>query len=174
MGAEKLRRVLSEHEAFARRMLRMCGVRAADVDDVLQEVRIGVARGLEAFEPRSGDEAADLRAWLVVICRRQAAQHHKAGAKRAEHVTDPEELQELLWGEEDGEQLAHEHKRAVTLVRLLAEVAPNERQAVIGYELEGLTMGEVADIQGVPVNTAWDRKRRGLLALTKAAKRVRS
>lgn len=173
MGGEKLRQVLGEHETFARRVLRSLGVRAVDLDDVLQEVRIGVARGLDAFEARTGNEASDPRAWIAGICQRQTLSLKREGQKRAELPTDPDELDEQLVGEDDGERLAHEHERATVLLQLLAEVPVEQRQVLIAYELEGLEMVEVATLQGIPVNTAWNRKRRGLEKLAAAARRKR-
>lgn len=76
-------------------------------------------------------------------------------------------------GEDDGELLAHEHERATVLLQLLAEVPAEQRQVLVAYELEDLEMVEVAAMQGIPVNTAWDRKRRGLEKLTAAAYRMK-
>jgi len=50
-GKPTLAGILEKHGAFIRRTLAHLGVRGCDLEDVAQEVRQGVARGLAAFDP---------------------------------------------------------------------------------------------------------------------------
>ena len=68
--------MFEQHGIFAARVLRSFGVRDADLDDMLQEVFLVVAR-------RGGDyeELGRARSWMYSICRRVAV----AGRRRQLH-----------------------------------------------------------------------------------------
>jgi RNA polymerase sigma-70 factor, ECF subfamily len=58
------------------------------------------------------------------------------------------------------ERLVAEENRKI-LLRLVEQLEPLRRAVVVAYELEGVSMAEVAASFSIPVNTAWNRLRLG-------------
>jgi RNA polymerase sigma-70 factor, ECF subfamily len=146
-----LRTVFDEHGAFVCRCLRICGVRDADLDDVLQEVFLVVYKRLPDYEERGST-----RAWLYSICTRVAsAQRRKLRSRREDSATefsfDPlpaTQFQQLA----DSEALAYGH-------RLLQQLPDAQRDVFWLYEVEELSMTEIAQALGCPLQTAYSRLR---------------
>lgn len=142
-----LRDVMGEHLPFVWRTLRRHGVREPDLPDQCQEVFLVVHRKLDEFRGESS-----LRTWLYGIALRVAA-----GYRRKAHVTreSPEAAppDSVL---EAGQEQDLERKRALDRLRvLLAEVEPARREVFVLYELEELSMSEVAKVVGCPLRTAY-------------------
>lgn len=152
--------IVSKHGAWMRSTLAACGVRSADLDDVLQEVLRGVARGLPAFEP-SGSAAPDaaLCAWLLAICKRQAAHHHREKRRRREDVRETQELDGFDSGSPSAEERILSHEHHVRLREALDELSSDRRAVIVAHDLEGVAMAQVALACGIPINTAWNRLR---------------
>jgi RNA polymerase sigma-70 factor (ECF subfamily) len=144
-----LRAWFEEHGPFVCRRLRHLRVREADLDDVLQEVFLVVHQRLADYQ-----EKGSLRAWLYAICTRVAgAQRRKHGrrrehalAERSEPSTAPTQQAQL----EDREALALGY-------RLLDRLPPLQRQVFVLYEVEDMSMAEVARALDCPLQTAYSR-----------------
>jgi RNA polymerase sigma-70 factor (ECF subfamily) len=144
-----LREVFDEYAPFVWRTLRHFGVRDADLEDVCQEVFVAVHRKLTSFEGRSS-----LRTWLYGICMRTASDFRRRAYVRRERAVaepppvsvDPDQAVEL--------ERAESRK---LLERLLDELDEDKRVVFVLYELEELTMKEVADVVGCPLQTAYSR-----------------
>ncbi|HVU00163.1 MAG TPA: RNA polymerase sigma factor [Polyangiaceae bacterium] len=141
------RQVFDEHAPYVFRVLRYMGVREADVPDVCQEVFVTVHRKIDGFEGRSS-----IRTWLYKICQRAASDHRRRAYVRREVVTD----------------FAEERPRAVesagprvearsTLLFALGALDEDKRDVFVLYEIEGMTMREVAEVLGCPLQTAYSR-----------------
>jgi RNA polymerase sigma-70 factor, ECF subfamily len=148
----RLRTVFDEHGAFVCRSLRMCGVREADLDDVLQEVFLVVHQRLPDYEERGS-----ARAWLYSICTRVArAQRRKLWRRRAEVAGELPEIGAAaatqLESVADSEALALGHQ-------LLQRLPPEQRDVFWLYEVEDLTIAEIARALGCPLQTAYSRLR---------------
>lgn len=164
--------VVHEHRAFIRRTLAQQGVQASELDDVEQEVLRGIHRGLPAFDAsRSPNPEAALRGWIHGICERQAASFRRVEAQRAEIVRAPAELEDAVCGALDAEGLLLERERIELLSSLLGTLEPGRRAVVVGYELEGLAMVDVAERLRIRPNTAWNRLRLGRRDLRAACRR---
>ena len=144
-----LAQIFREHAPFVWRGLRRLGVPECDVEDVCQEVFVVVHRKLGDFEGRSS-----LRTWIYGICARTASDYRRSGRVRREVVTDapPDAPQE--GGQH--EALALKQARA-TLDRILDELDDDKRSVFVLYEIEELTMAEVAEAIGCPLQTAYSR-----------------
>jgi len=155
-----LESIVSQHGAWMRRTLATCGVRSGDLDDVLQEVLRGVARGLGAFVP-PGSAALDvaLCAWLLAICKRQAAHHHREKRRRREEVRETQELDGFDSGSPSAEERILSHEHHVRLREALDELSSDRRAVIVAHDLEGVAMADVALACGIPINTAWNRLR---------------
>ncbi|MEY4544506.1 MAG: hypothetical protein RL685_701 [Pseudomonadota bacterium] len=141
-------RIFSEHAPFVLRVLRHLGVPGSDVQDQAQEVFVGVHRGLAGFDGRSS-----LRTWIYGICVRVASNHRrKAYVRRERAVAEPPEAIDPV------AQQAMEHgQRWPALQRLLDTLDADKREVFVLYELEELSMREVAEACGCPLQTAYSR-----------------
>ena len=144
-------RIVREHGVFVWRTLRRLGVREADVDDVCQEVFVVVHRKLAEFEPR-----ASIKSWLYGISIRAAAAHRRKAPVRREVPTEsPEEGRSTTHG---GPHAALEGREALVMLdRALDALDEDKREVFVLYEVEELTMSEVAQIIGCPLQTAYSR-----------------
>jgi len=143
----KVREVFDAHAAWVLRVLGHLGVLDADVPDASQEVFLVVHRKLAGFEGRSS-----LRTWLYGICVRVAAARRRAGRRRAEPALlsppeTPPSPQDALERRRDTERL-----RAI-----LASLDGEKREVFVLFEIEGLTMKEVTEAIGCPLQTGYTR-----------------
>ena len=144
-----MRTVFDEHARYVIRTLRHLGIGEADVEDVAQEVFVTVHRKLPEFEGRS-----KLRTWLYAICLRVASDHRRRAYVVRERTTESPPVDD---GERSGlEPDTHAESRA-EVQALLALLDDDKRQVLVLYEVEGLTMREVAEVIGCPIQTAYSR-----------------
>lgn len=141
--------VFTDNAPFVWRTLRRLGVREADVEDVCQEVFLVVHRQLAGFEARSS-----LRTWLYGICLRAASSYRRRPHRTREEIsaTPPEES---IPAPQDDDL---ERKRALArLDAALDELDDDKRAVFVLYELEQLSMAEIAEATRCPVQTAYSR-----------------
>jgi RNA polymerase sigma-70 factor (ECF subfamily) len=141
--------VFTTNAPFVWRALRRLGVREADVEDVCQEVFLVVHRQLAGFEARSS-----IRTWLYGICLRAASSYRRRPHRMREEIasTPPEES---IPAPQDDDL---ERKRALArLDAALDELDDDKRAVFVLYELEQLSMAEIAEATGCPVQTAYSR-----------------
>jgi RNA polymerase sigma-70 factor, ECF subfamily len=151
LGAADVSRIVREHGDFVWRTLRRLGVRDADVDDVCQEVFVVLNRKLKDFEPR-----ASIKSWLYGICVRSAAAHRRKASTRREVPTESPNDAERA----PGPDASYEGKEALAMLdRALDELDGDKRDVFVLYEIEELTMPEVAGIVDCPLQTAYSRHR---------------
>lgn len=132
---------------FVWRVLRRHGVREADLEDACQEVFTVVHRRISEFEGR-----AQLRTWIYEIARRVGLAHGRRARGRREVSSDAraEETDRA-----PGPEQALEEKRALAwLEQALATLSAPKREAFVLYELEEMTLAEVAAALGCGLNTA--------------------
>jgi RNA polymerase sigma-70 factor, ECF subfamily len=133
------------HAPFVWRVLRRHGVAEADLEDVCQEVFLVVCRRLSDFEGRSS-----WRTWIYEIARRSALAQRRLRGRRA---ALPESELELVDGA-PGPDAELEQARALRwLEAALARLPDHKREAFVLYELEEMTLAEVAEAQGCALNT---------------------
>ncbi|MFT3924193.1 MAG: sigma-70 family RNA polymerase sigma factor [Myxococcales bacterium] len=145
----RLREVFDEHASFVCRSLRRLGVSETDLDDVLQEVFLVVYQRLRDYQERGR-----ARSWLYSICTRVAQAHRRKSLRRREHLTSepPETMAAAtqLAQLEDRDALALGH-------HLLSLLSPEQREVFVLYEVEDMTMPEIAEALSCPVQTAYSR-----------------
>ncbi|MFO0661561.1 MAG: sigma-70 family RNA polymerase sigma factor [Polyangiaceae bacterium] len=144
-----LRELFDNHAAFVVRVLRRMGVLEADLDDVLQEVFVVVHRKIEQFDGRCKVET-----WLFGIAFRVAADHRRARGRRRETAVD--ELPEVPTPH-GPEHLAQSAELQRWLMQALDKLDDEKRAVFVLYELEGMSMNDVADAVSVPLQTAYSR-----------------
>jgi len=140
--------IFRDHAPYLWRALLGLGVRQADVDDVCQEVWLVVHRRLHEFDGRA------VRSWLYAICLRVASEYRRSARIRRELVLA--ELPETVAS--PGQHTSLVARRDwLALLRVLDELDEPKRNAFVLYEIEELSLREVAEIVGCPLQTAYSR-----------------
>jgi RNA polymerase sigma-70 factor (ECF subfamily) len=152
--------VVREQGVFIRRTLAQLGVGARDLHDVEQEVWRGIEKGLRAFDPAlSSNPASAMRGWLFGICERQAASQRRAEKRRGEVLCAVDAMADTRSTAPTAEESLLEEERKDLLHSLLTTLEPRRRAVIIAYDLEGISMQDVAAGMAISVNTAWNLRR---------------
>jgi RNA polymerase sigma factor (sigma-70 family) len=152
--------IVREYLQFIRCALWRLGARGSDLDELVQEVLLAVHRGLPAFDPeRAACPQGAVRGWLSGICERQAANLRRRKARRQEDLRDDAELDAFHSASPSPEERYLLCEQRAHLGSLLAELEPERRAVLVSHELDATPMCDVARVQRIPVNTAWNRLR---------------
>jgi RNA polymerase sigma-70 factor (ECF subfamily) len=163
---ERWRRIAIEEYDFVWRSLRRLGVLPPETDDAAQQVFVILAKKLSSIEV--GKE----RSYVFSIVLRVAANVRRARAKLRE-VAEEEATGVPSVAPAAEENLDHAHARAL-LDELIAGM-PDERRAVfVLFELEELTIPEIAEMLQLPLGTVGSRLRRAREDLRAAIARLRA
>ena len=155
--------VFREHGAFVFRLLRRLGVPDADLDDLTQDVFIIVHRSLDRYEERN-----QIRAWLYRICVREASRLRRS--RKPMGTVDVDTLVEPAGS--SPEDAAQANQARADFDRLLGVLDEERRTVFVLYEVEELSMEEVAKVVGCPLATAYSRLRSARQLVLAAAKRL--
>ena len=139
--------LLSSHEGeIYRYVYRMTG-NTDDARDLLQDTFL---KAFEAFARLP--ENANHRAWLYKIAYRQALNHFRSTKRRA---AAPMEQAKGVQDEQGNPESLSETRRLVrALNRLIHELTPRQRSALLLKKYEGLSYRSVAAILGVTEENA--------------------
>ena len=145
-----LRALFEAQAGFVLRLLRRMGVAEADLDDALQEVFVVVHRRLEQY-----DGTCKVETWMFGITRRVASEFRRRPHVRREATMSepPETVAEAAGPQEQAEQAELRRLLAAALDRL----DDDKRSVFVLYELEGMTMNDVAQAVECPLQTAYSR-----------------
>ena len=142
-------RLFQENIRYVGRTLRYLGVAEASVEDACQEVFVILHRRTKDYQ-----EVGTLRAWVRQVCVLVAHNQRRTVRRRREDVRGdlpepialPEQQREVELGE------LRDHLRTV-----LDELPAQQRDVFVLFEIEGLTMVEVAATLSCPLQTAYSR-----------------
>lgn len=151
-GETRLRRIFDRHYDSLWRTLRYLGVPEALTDDSAQKVLCVLARRLNDVE-----EGAE-RSFLFSTAVRVAAEGRRAA--RRDRAKPVEDIDALLASGPNPEDLVDQQRAQKVLSEVLASIPVDERMAFILYEIEELTLSEIAEILEVPMGTVSSRLRR--------------
>lgn len=138
------RELFERESAFVCRSLERLGVRAADVDDVAQELFVSVHGALTTW-----DDTRPIRPWLFGFATRFAANYRRLGWHRGRPFEDLPDSPKVV------RRLDAKHRVATALEAL----DTNMRELVIMHDLEELSAPEIAEVLGIPLNTVYSRLR---------------
>jgi RNA polymerase sigma-70 factor (ECF subfamily) len=138
---------------FVWRLLRRLGLEPADADDAAQQVFIVAARSVRSIEV--GRE----RAFLYSTAVRIASRSHRSRRRRREVGADT--LGDLVSHTTDPERLTAQRQARELLDGVLAQMPMDARVVFVLFELEQLTMSEIACALKIPQGTVASRLRRG-------------
>jgi RNA polymerase sigma-70 factor (ECF subfamily) len=151
MAADRLSAMFHAHYDFVWRSVRRLGVPSDAVDDAAQEVFVVASRKLDAIE--LGKE----KAFLFGAAMRVASDWRRAVQRRRQSPDEPHEAVDLTPGVDE----LVEQKRARELLDdLTAQLSDEIRPVFVLFELEGMTMAEIAEALGLPAGTVASRLRR--------------
>jgi len=155
------RQLYERYASTVHRFVSAMGVPPSEREDACQDVFMAIYRSLPRFR---GD--AQLSTWIYKIAARGTT---RLIQRRRLHGL----LATLLLREPPPSppDQAERTARLQVLDTLLARVDPKKRLVLILFEIEGLSIDEVARVVGCPQNTAWSRLHHGRAQLLKAAKR---
>ena len=164
---EAVRQLVNDYYDFVWRSLRRLGVPPGDIDDALQQVFMVATRRLPSII--RGRERAFLFSTLV----RVASIARRTASRRREAI-DPEYLAELSDQSPNPAEML-EYRRARELLDLaLDEMDMDLRTVFVLYEIEELTVPEIAKLVDIPVGTMASRLRRARETFQDALKRYRA
>lgn len=156
--------LVREHGAGIWRALRRLGVRDADVPDLAQEVFVVFHRKAHEFEGRS-----DVRTYLYGIALRVASDYRKSAYVR--HEQRGHEVPERSGSAPELKELERK-ERLRLLDRALGTLDEKKREVLVLFEIEEVSMKEIAMLLDCPEKTAYGRLyaareelRRALLSL---------
>ncbi len=133
------------------RWIRAMGGPEADREDLVQDVFLVVHRRLPDFDGQN------VAGWLYQIARHRVRDFRRLlWVKHLLFGSVPLSDSLPKGGASPAESLETSEKRR-TLERLLAKLNESERAALVLFEIDGYSGEEIAQIQGVPLNTVWAR-----------------
>jgi len=147
---------------------RRLGVRAEEIDDVVQETFLTVHRLMSEYEHRGS-----LRGWLFSIVYR-VTQRHKRASRRWTTGWDAEASLEAVAESSANEpdRIAEAEQSARRLEAILDRLNPEQRAVLVLTELEERPVTEVAEILGINVYTARSRLRLAREHVTSSLERL--
>ncbi|HXX68909.1 MAG TPA: sigma-70 family RNA polymerase sigma factor [Polyangiaceae bacterium] len=148
----RLRRIVDTHYDFVWRTVRHFGVDESSAEDAAQQVMCVLARRLDEVAP--GAEAA----FLFSTALRVASEARRAARRRP--IADVPDLDAIAAGVPSPEELVDERSAREVLRRVLDAIPFDLRVVFVLFELEELTVAQVAALIGIPVGTAASRLRR--------------
>lgn len=139
-----VRELFAAHSGFVWRTLRHFGVAAADLEDQSQEVFLVAHRRLPEWDGQNA------RAWLAAIARRCAS-----GYRRTRHRRPEEPVDAVPEGADTRDPAAR--AELDLLNRVLSSLDEEKRATFFLYEVEGMSMRDVAEVLQCPIKTAYKR-----------------
>lgn len=156
----------AELDFVVRSLLRL-GVKQKDVEDVAQEVFLQVAKKASTYEA-----GRPVRAWLWGFARRLASDYRDLARHRYEHTQDDDHALGTANSDPLSDAMSAESKSLIH--QALLKLPEERREVVILYELEEMTLQEIADLTGTSINTIASRLRKGREELAVVAKALQA
>jgi RNA polymerase sigma-70 factor (ECF subfamily) len=163
-GPARVRDLVTTHFGFVWRSLVRLGVPRADAEDALQQVFLVASRKVDAIEP--GSE----KAFLFATALRIASRARRTQTRRRE-VLAPEPPEQADPAAAVDELL--DRARARAELEIILDGMPLDLRAVfLLFELEQITMAEIAVVLDLPPGTVASRLRRAREHFQAAVKRL--
>ncbi len=144
------REVVEQGAGFVTHTLRYLRVPEPVLHDAAQDVFVVALHRLEDFEGRSS-----IRTWLYGICLRVALRYRRGAARGRREALMEEPPEVPVAAEQEAEVGRLESRQAIE--GALAGLDYAQRMVFVLYEIERLSMKEVAEAVGCPLQTAYYR-----------------
>lgn len=162
---ERLRRLVEEYFDVVFRAARRFGTPPSLVDDCTQQVFVVAASKLESISVESE------RAFLLGTTFRQA----KAFRRRVQDVPPEADSEDAVLAGADSvpdlDEIVDRKRARLVLDDLLAEMPEDLRAVFVLYEIEGITVSEIAHVLELAPGTAASRLRRAREDFTRGVER---
>lgn len=142
--------------------LRMLGD-AGEAQDLIQDIFLQVWRTAATYEPGRGS----VFSWMTTLTRNRAIDRIRMRKRRSELLANaaPELQPSALGGDADSAKSLWLREKSEAVRAALADLAPDQQQAIELAYFSGLTQQEIATKLSEPLGTIKARIRRGLLRL---------
>jgi len=162
--SRRLRALMANYHSMVWRTVRNFGVAEADVDDAVQQVFIVAANKLGLI--KDGCE----RSFLAAVAVRVASRARRTRNRRREEVdVEAPDHPDTCLG--PVEELDRVEARRVFMT-LLDAMSPDLRSAFVMYEVEELTLAEIATALELPLGTVASRVRRARQVFVTRARKL--
>ncbi len=168
----RLRALMAVHFDFVWRSLRRLGLSAVDADDGTQEVFLVASRKLSLIVPESERRFLFSTALRVASTRRRGLKRRREEPRSWLGEEEPEPERER--SEPGPERLAELASARRALSRILEGMNLEQRAVFVLYELEELSVPEIAELLSVPLGTASSRLRAAREEFDSALRRLRA
>jgi len=153
-----------EHHAFVWRTLRRLGVPTGDVEDASQQVFLVAHRRLVEIVPESE------RSFLFQTALRVAADWRRSQRRRKQEAALA--LPEVADIAASPEEMLDRQRQRALLDQVLGSLPMKLRAVFVLFELEEMTLAEIATMSSTPLGTVASRLRRARQAFSKAVRRL--
>jgi RNA polymerase sigma-70 factor (ECF subfamily) len=137
---------------------------SSSAEDVTMEVYLQVWRTAESYDPQRGTVSS----WLVTLVRSRAIDCLRSRkARRAELEENVDQVANLRDSRPSPELVSVEDGRSHIIRKAMAQLSPDQREAIELAYFSGLSHTEVAVKTGLPLGTVKTRIRLGMLHLRK-------
>lgn len=166
IDSARLTRVAQEHLDFVWRCLRRFGVPAADADDAAQQVFLVAA-----------DKLADVpvereRAFLFATAARIAANARRSIRRRQSAYDSLSQAPEEPSASQD--ELSDQLRARALLDQVMADMPDDLREVFVLFEIEEISIQDIATTLEIPIGTVGSRLRRARQAFQQAVTRHRA
>ena len=171
-GEARLRRLMELHFDFVWRSLRRLGLSNADADDGAQEVFLIVSRKLSLIAVDSEKRFLFATALRIASTKRRSLRRRKEEPRP--FLGEDEQEPERERSQPGPERLVELAKAREDLEQIMNGMELEQRAVFILYELEELTVPEIASTLQLPVGTVSSRLRAAREKFESGLKRVRA
>jgi RNA polymerase sigma-70 factor (ECF subfamily) len=153
--------LVERHQAMVRRFLLRLTGRADRADDLAQDTFVRMIRYAGRFDP-----AYSLRTWLLTIARRLSINQARGdgrviGAEPWDWTDDQPPPHESVDRQDESDHLRRKLDAAIR------QLSPAQRQALLLFHQQELTVQEVARVMEVPIGTVKSHLHRARAAMRK-------
>jgi RNA polymerase sigma-70 factor (ECF subfamily) len=159
----RLRQVVDQHYDALWRTLRYLGIPEASVDDAAQRALCILARRLDDIVP--GSE----RSFLFATAIRVASDARRAARRNPSEPA--ERIDAFPAAGSNPEELLDQRRAQETLREIVNAMPPDLAAVFVLFEIEELTLSEIAGVLGIPTGTAASRLRRARASFHAIVKR---
>jgi RNA polymerase sigma-70 factor, ECF subfamily len=154
--------------SFIAHLIKYFGVPSSDVADILQEVLSAVCKSRIPYDPLRGKR----RTWLYRVAFFRSMAYRGSARHRREKLDGlhpGEALEPVAKGDPEKQAIANEERQIVR--ESIAKIPVDRRAVFVAYEIEELTMEEIAQALGIPRSTGWTRLQRARVEFRRAVLR---
>jgi len=171
-GEARLRRLMDGYFDFVWRSLRRLGLTNADADDATQEVFLIASRKLSAIVPESEKRFLFATALRVASTKRRTVRRRKEEPRS--WLGDDELEPERERSQPGPDRLAELSRAREELDQIMNGMELEQRAVFVLYELEELTVPEIASTLQIPIGTVSSRLRTAREKFEQALRRLRA